>query len=153
MSMDVCVTNRLDIARIEALIDARFPQIHAGGRALAIEAVGPRSARVRLKNHDRHMRPGGTVSGPAMFTLADFAIYVAIIATLGEAGMEAVTSNMNIHFLAKPEPRDVTAHVRLIRLGKRQAVAEAELYSEGVPEMVAHAMATFALLPGASGNR
>jgi uncharacterized protein (TIGR00369 family) len=147
--MDVCVSHPLDVAHIEALIDARFPQIHAGGRTLLIEEVGPRSARVRLHSHDRHMRPGGTVSGPSLFTLADFAAYVAIIATLGVGGLEAVTSNMNINFLAKPAPRDVTARVRLIRLGKRQAVAEAELYSEGVPEMVAHAIATYALLsPG-----
>lgn len=143
--MDACPTNRLDVARIEALIDARFPQIHAGGRTLVIDEVGPRSARVRLINHTRHMRPGGTVSGPALFTLADFAAYVAIIATVGEDGLEAVTSNMNINFLARPAPLDVTAGVRLIRVGKRQAVAEAELYSQGVPEMVAHAIATYRL--------
>lgn len=124
----------MDVARIEALIDHRFPQIHAGGRTLVIEEVGARSARVRLKSHDRNIRPGGTVSGPAMFTLADFAVYVAIIAALGEAGIEAVTTNMNINFLAKPEPRDVTANVRLIRLGRRLAVGEAELYSDGSAE-------------------
>jgi hypothetical protein len=58
MSPDACPTNRLDVARIEALIDARFPQIHAGGRTLAIEATGPRRAQLRLKYHDRCMRPG-----------------------------------------------------------------------------------------------
>ena len=80
-----------------------------------------------------------------MFTLADFAVYVAIIATLGEPGIEAVTTNMNINFLSKPEPRDMTANVRLIRLGRRLAVGEAELNSEGAPEIVAHAIATYAL--------
>jgi uncharacterized protein (TIGR00369 family) len=139
----------LDVARIEALIDDRFPQIHGGGRTLVIEEVGPRSARVRLKTHDRNIRPGGTVSGPAMFTLADFAVYVAIIAAMGEDGIEAVTSNMNINFLAKPEARDVTAHVRLIRVGRRTAVGEAELYSDGSEDIVAHAIATYALLPPA----
>ena len=137
--------NRLDVARIEALIDARFPQIHAGGRSLLIEEVGARDARVRLKHHERHNRPGGTVSGPAMFTLADFAVYVAIIAALGEPGLDAVTTNMNINFLAKPEPRDLIASVRLIRLGRRLAVGEAELVSDGAAEMCAHAIATYAL--------
>ena len=61
-----------------------------------------------------------------MFTLADFAVYVAIIAALGEAGIDAVTTNLNINFLAKPEPRDLVAHVRLIRLGRRLAVGEAQ---------------------------
>jgi uncharacterized protein (TIGR00369 family) len=145
MSTDDPVTNRLDAQRIEALMDARFPQIHSGGRTLVIEDAGERSARVRLRHHDRHIRPGGTVSGTAMFTLADFALYVAIIATLGEVGLDAVTTNLNINFLAKPEPRDLVARVRLIRLGRRLAVGEAQIYSEDMPDLVAHAIATYAL--------
>jgi uncharacterized protein (TIGR00369 family) len=145
MPSQASLSKRLDVARIDALIDARFPQIHAGGRSLVIEEVGARDARVRLKHHERHNRPGGTVSGPAMFTLADFAVYVAIIAALGEPGLDAVTTNLNINFLAKPEPRDLIASVRLIRLGRRLAVGEAELMSEGASEMSAHAIATYAL--------
>ncbi len=105
-------SNRLDIARIEALIDDRFPQIHSGGRIFNIEEIGERNARVRMRHHERMLRPGGTVSGPAMFTLADFSVYVAIIATLGEAGIDAVTTNLNINFLAKPEARDMVAAVQ-----------------------------------------
>src|SRR5207302_6290080 len=134
MSTDAPVTNRLDVERIEALIDARFPQIHSGGRTLLIEEAGQHNARVRLKHHDRHTRPGGTVSGAAMFTLADFAVYVAIIAALGEVGLDAVTTNLNINFLAKPEPR--VAKVRLIRLGRRLAVGEAQIYSDGRADLV-----------------
>jgi uncharacterized protein (TIGR00369 family) len=145
MSTDARVTNRLDAAGVAALIDAHFPQIHAGARTLVIETVGPLSARVRMLRHDRHVRPGGTVSGPAMFTLADFAVYVAIIGALGEPGIDAVTTNLNINFLAKPEPRDLVASVRLIRLGRRLAVGEVELNSDGSPDMVAHAIATYAL--------
>ena len=139
------MTNRLDIARIEALIDDRFPQIHSGGRILTIEGIGDRSARVRMQHHERIIRPGGTESGPAMFTLADFSVYVAIIATLGEAGIDAVTTNLNINFLTKPEARDMLSSVRLIRLGRRLAVGEAQLYSDGAGDMVAHAIATYAL--------
>ena len=139
------MADRLDIPRIEALIDDRFPQIHSGGRILTIEEIGERSARVRMQRHERSIRPGGTVSGPAMFTLADFSVYVAIIATLGEAGFDAVTTNLNINFLTKPEARDMIATVRLIRLGRRLAVGEAQIYSDGVPDMVAHAIATYAL--------
>jgi uncharacterized protein (TIGR00369 family) len=145
MSTNAAATNRLDVQSIEALIDTHFPQIHSGARTLVIEAVGPMSARVRLLSHDRHIRPGGTVSGPAMFTLADFSVYVAIIATLGQPGLEAVTTNLNINFLAKPEPRDLIATVRLIRVGRRLAVGEAEIIADGAPDMVAHAIATYAL--------
>jgi uncharacterized protein (TIGR00369 family) len=145
MSTDAPVTNRLDAERIEALIDARFPQIHSGGRTLLIEEAGQHNARVRLKHHERHTRPSGTVSGAAMFTLADFAVYVAIIAALGEVGLDAVTTNLNINFLTKPEPRDLVATVRLIRLGRRLAVGEAQIYSDGMTDLVAHAIATYAL--------
>ena len=105
MSLDACVTRRLDVACIEALIDIRFPQIHAGGRTPVIDEAWPRSARVRLINHTSHWRPRGERCRPALFTLADFAAFVAIIATLGEGGLQAVTSHMNINFLARPEPR------------------------------------------------
>jgi len=135
----------LDAAQVEALINSHFPQIHVGGRAMLIEEAGARHARVRLKKQDRHLRPGGTVSGPTMFTLADFSVYVAVIATLGEAGIEAVTTNLNINFLAKPEPRDLIAQVRLLRLGRRLAVGEAQLFSDGEADPVAHAIATYAL--------
>ena len=144
-----CMTNSLDIARIEALIDDRFPQIHSGGRIFTIEEIAVRSARVRMRHHERMLRPGGTVSGSAMFSLADFTVYVAIIATLGEAGIDAVTTNLNINFLTKPEARDMVASVRLFRLGRRLAVGEARLYSDGEADMVAHAIATYALpIPG-----
>jgi uncharacterized protein (TIGR00369 family) len=135
----------LDAKRIEELVDARFPQIHAGGRTMVVEEVGFRRARLRMHTSPRNTRPGGTIAGPAMFALADFSIYVAIIATLGEPGFEAVTSNLNISFLARPKPNHMTAEVRLIRVGRRLAVGEAELYSQGVSEMVAHATATYAL--------
>src|SRR5262245_65132136 len=115
MSIPTSAMPRLDVDRIEHLIDARFPQIHSGGRNLIIEEVGPRSARVRMKADPRHMRPGGTINGIAMFGLADFGAYVAIIAALGEPGFDAVTASLNITFLARPEPRDMTALVKLIR--------------------------------------
>ncbi len=139
------MTDSLDIARIEALLDDRFPQIHSGGRIFSIEEIGERNARVRMRHHERMLRPGGTVSGSAMFGLADFSVYVAIIATLGEAGIDAVTTNLNINFLAKPEARDMVSSVNLIRLGRRLAVGEARLYSDGADDIVAHAIATYAL--------
>ena len=67
------------------------------------------------------------------------------IASLGEPGFEAVTSSLHINFLTRPAANDMIAHAKLIRLGRRTAVAEVELFSEGVPEMVAHATATYAL--------
>lgn len=149
MSTKASVTNRLDVERIEALIDTRFPQIHSGGRSLIVEQAGHGGVRVRLIHHQRHTRPGGTMSGAAMFMLADFAVYVAIIAAPGEIGLQAVTTNLNINFLAKPKPLDLIAEVRLIRLGRRLAVGEVEIVCDGLPDLVAHATATYALTAAA----
>src|SRR5262245_50649866 len=134
----------LDAAQVEAFSNSPLPQIHVGGRAMQVEEAGARYACVRLRKQERHLRPSGTVSGPTMFTLADFSVYVAIIATLGEAGIAAVTTNLNINFLAKPEPRDLIACVRLLRVGRRLAVGEAQLFLDG-GDLVAHAIATYAL--------
>ncbi len=70
---------------------------------------------------------------------------MAIIAAMGDVGLAAVTTNLNINFLAKPEARDLVCTVRLIRLGRRLAVGEVEIFSDGLPDMVAHAIATYAL--------
>jgi uncharacterized protein (TIGR00369 family) len=136
---------RLDATRISELVDIHFPQIHAGGRTMLIEEVRLGGARVRMAADPRQTRPGGTISGAAMFALADFSMYVAIIASLGESGFDAVTSSLHINFLTRPAANDMTAVVKLIRLGRRSAVGEVELYSEGVTDMVAHATATYAL--------
>jgi uncharacterized protein (TIGR00369 family) len=144
MSIRVSHPTPLDAERVEALMAVRFPQIQSGGR-FVIEEVGSRSARVRLKADLRNTRPGGTISGPAIFTLADYSIYVAIVGTLGEVGFEAVTASLTINFLAKPEPGDLTARVTLVRVGRRLAVGEVEIYSHEGSDMVAHAIANYAL--------
>lgn len=147
MSSEANADRRWTVAEVTQLIDRIFPQIHHGGQSLFIEAIGPRAARVRLAVSDRNVRPGGTISGPSMFTLADFGLYVALLGELGPAAEQAVTTNLTINFLARPEPRDIVAEVRLVKLGRRLAVGEVEMRSEGAEEMVAHAVATYAL-PG-----
>ncbi|MGD9804209.1 MAG: PaaI family thioesterase [Hyphomicrobiaceae bacterium] len=135
----------LSTEAVSRIIDETFPEIHAAGRQITIESVGMRWARVRLTFDPSHLRPGGTVSGPAMFTLADFTIYVALIATLGEIGIPAVTSNLSINFLLRPEPADVVAEAKLLRIGRRLAYAEVALYSDGRSDMIAHATASYAI--------
>jgi uncharacterized protein (TIGR00369 family) len=135
----------LSAEAVTELIDEAFPQIHAAGRVLEIEHVGPDTARVRMRLNDRNTRHGGTISGPAMFTLADFSIYAALIGRLGAPAIPAVTSNLNITFLMRPPPRDVVAETRLVRVGRRLAYAQVELYSDGGSEMIAHATGSYAL--------
>jgi uncharacterized protein (TIGR00369 family) len=124
-----------------------FPEVWASG-AFDVEAVGRMTARLRLNFDPRHLRPGGTISGPSMFALADLALYVAILAQIGPVGL-AVTTNMNINFLRKPAPRDIVGEARLIKLGKRLAVGEVAIFSSGESELVAHATGTYSIPPRA----
>ncbi len=134
----------MTVAEIESFLDEVFPQLHHGGRSVAVEAVGPMTAQLRLLADERHLRPGGTVSGPAMFMLADVGLYVVILAHIGREAL-AVTTNLNINFLRKPPHGDVVVQCRLLKLGKRLAVGEATLFSDGGQEPVAHAVGTYSI--------
>jgi uncharacterized protein (TIGR00369 family) len=133
---------------VTAFLDREFPQLHIDGRVYTIEAVGDLTAMMRLAVGDRHLRPGGTLSGPAMMTLADLALYAAILANVGAVAL-AVTTSLNFNFLNRPEPRDLLASCRLLKLGRRLAVGEVALTSEGSERVVCHATGTYSL-PGAA---
>ena len=103
-------------------------------------------ATFRLPYHDDWLRPGGTISGPVLMGLADLAMYAVVLSAVGRVEL-AVTTNLNINFLRKPAPVDVIAEARMLKLGKRLAVGEVELFSEGDPDMVAHVTATYSIPP------
>lgn len=86
------------------------------------------------------------MSGPAMMALCDAAMYVAILAAIGPVAL-AVTTNLSINFLRKPEPGDLVAECKLLKLGKRLAVGEVSVYAIGSEELVAHCVATYSIPP------
>lgn len=134
----------MTIPELEDFLAREFPQAFGPGRAHAIESIGPRAATVRLDAGDEHLRPGGTVSGPAMMALADVAVYVALLAQIGPVGL-AVTTNLSINFLRKPAPGPLFADARLIKLGKRLAVGDVGLRSGDDADLVAHCVATYSI--------
>ena len=138
------MTPRMTISEVETYLDQVFPQLQYGGRTYFIEDVGPLTARMRCDYHERHLRPGGTISGPTMMALADLALYVAILAQIGPVGL-AVTTSLNYNFLRKPGPVALIAEARLLKLGKRLAVGEVALFSQGDSEMVCHATGTYSI--------
>ncbi|WP_372603584.1 PaaI family thioesterase [Actibacterium sp.] len=134
----------MDIPALEEFLAREFPQI-AG--QFAIEDVGPMRVRIRLLVAEHHLRPGGTVSGPSMFSLADLAIYVAILAMIGPEGL-AVTTNASIDFMRKPESgADLICETRLLKLGRVLAVGETLIYSDGGKDPVARASMTYSIPP------
>ena len=128
---------------ISEFIASDFPQCKC-----TVEQVGDQTATVRHKIGHDELRPGGTVSGPVMMSVADVALYVAL---LGEVGIVplAVTTSLNINFLRKPSPEnDVIGVCKLIKAGRTLVVGEVNLYSEGQEQPVAHAVGTYSIPPG-----
>ncbi|WP_036565239.1 PaaI family thioesterase [Oceanospirillum beijerinckii] len=132
----------MTVEQINEFLDREFPQ-HIG----LVTKLGKNTALMRLDVDDDHLRPGGTVSGPTMMALADVCLYVAILAQIGPVAL-AVTTSLNINFLRKPEPdKAILAEAKLLKLGKRLAVGEITIYSEGEEEPVAHVTATYSIPP------
>lgn len=123
---------------------AEFPQVKDD---FVVEAVGEAAITVRLPVTDRHLRPGGTVSGPTMFALADVAVYLMILSRIGPVAL-AVTTNCSIDFLRKPQAgRDLVAEARLLKLGRALAVGDVLIRSDGGEEPVARASLTYSIPP------
>ena len=113
---------------------------------LRAEVLGPGTATVRLPFDDSMLRPGGTVSGPTMMALADATMYAVVLSAIGIVKL-AVTTSFNVNFLHRPSPADLMAEGRLLKLGKRLAVVEVTLHSDGHDEPVAHATGTYSIPP------
>ena len=133
-------------AQVGELLEREFPQMAHARSGTVIEDAWHGGCRVRRAFSDQFLRPGGTISGPTMMGLTDFTMYVAILASIGPVPL-AVTTNLNINFLRKPAQRDLIAEARLIKLGKRLAVGEVSIRSDGEEEMVAHATSTYSIPP------
>ena len=127
-----------------AFLDEVFPQVKG---MFGIDRLDEDLLIMRLHAGEQHLRPGGTVSGPAMFSLADVAAYVATMARIGKEAL-AVTTNCSIDFMRKPKAgADVLAHARVLKLGKALSVTDVLLFSEGQAEPVARATLTYSLPP------
>ncbi len=134
---------QMSIAELEAFLEQVFSQV--SGR-FEIRALKPFGAVVAMTARDADLRPGGTVSGPAMFALADCAFFIAILAMIGPEPL-TVTTNCAIDFLRKPAPGGLSAEARILKLGRSLAVGDVLIHSEGVSEPVARASLTYSIPP------
>ncbi|HTO65566.1 MAG TPA: PaaI family thioesterase [Bradyrhizobium sp.] len=135
---------KMNAAEIEAFLREVFPQAFSDGD-ITIEAADGATCRLRQRFGERMLRPGGTVSGPTLMALADFAMYVVILSAIGPVAL-AVTTNLSINFLRKGSPgQDITAAARLLKLGKRLAVGEVNLFSGTSADPIAHVTSTYSI--------
>ena len=131
-------------AELMSYLNKVFPQVRED---FVVEDLSLGAVTMRLMVQDRHLRPGGTVSGPSMFALADVAVYALVLAHLGAEAL-AVTTNASFDFMRKPENgRDLLGQARLLKLGRSLAVGDVLLFSEGKPEPVARSTMTYSIPP------
>ena len=126
-------------------VETIFPQITG---EFHIDHLDEALLIVRLLVQEHHLRPGGTVSGPSMFSLADISVYLSVLAAIGPEAL-TVTTNCSLDFMRKPVSKtDLLAHCKLLKLGKSLAVGDVLIFSDGMEKPVARATMTYSIPPG-----
>ncbi len=142
--MEALQTPKMDAEALQAFLGEAFPQV--AGDFTVMEASTDRLV-VGLETSERHLRPGGTVSGPTMFALADVAMYLAVLGRIGPEAL-AVTTNVSIDFMRKPPAgARLTCTARLLKLGRVLAVGDALIEAPGLDGPVARASLTYSIPP------
>lgn len=135
----------MSVEELNRFIAEDFPQATPEQSGFTPISIHPGEVLVRLEADDKHLRPGGTVSGPALFTLADCAAYFVILAHIGPVGL-TVTTNLNINFMQKTAPGPVDCTAKLLKLGKRLAVTDMQMHDqEG--RLISQATGTYSIPP------
>ena len=126
---------------LEKFLEKEFPQVSNNFKILNTK---PNSLSMLMHISDEHLRPGGTVSGPTMFLLADVSFYLATLSMIGPKSL-TVTTNCSINFLRKPNISNLISESRVLKIGKTLSVGDVLIYSEGIKEPVAHASLTYSI--------
>ena len=135
---------KMDVAALTAFLASDFAEV---ADQFVVEAATESGLTVRLRVGAQHLRPGGTVSGPTIFALADVAVYLAILSRIGPKAL-TVTTNASIDFLRKPGAGcDIIAVAKILKLGRVLAVGDVLIYSDGHADPVARASMTYSIPP------
>lgn len=140
------MTPILTTEQIEDFLAREFPQIYAAGPVFKCVNVAPGTATLRFYPNESHLRPGGTVSGPSLFALADVAAYVALLAHIGPVAL-ALTTNLNINFLNRAEAVPLDGVCRILKLGRTLAMLEVSIERVDTRQIIAHATTTYSIPP------
>lgn len=137
---------KMDREALAAFLARDFAEV---AEDFVVDRADAGGVALRMRVSDRHLRPGGTVSGPSIFALADVAMYLGVLSRIGPVAL-AVTTNCAIDFLRKPAAgRDLVGEARVLKLGRSLAVGDVLVFSDGVAEPVARASLTYSIPPGA----
>lgn len=136
----------MDAGEVNAFLGSVYPQLNGEFAGYSVLDVTPGRCVVRLEAGERHLRPGGTVSGPSLFTLADIGGYACVLSHTGPEAL-SVTTNLNINFMRKAEAGLIDAECRILKLGRSLMVFDAEMISHETGLVVAHATGTYSIPP------
>jgi uncharacterized protein (TIGR00369 family) len=134
----------ITVKTFNEIVEEELPWAHELG--VQATEIGVGEATLMIPYDEKMLRPGGTMSGPTMMMLADACMYAVVLSEIGIVKL-AVTTNLNINFLRKPEPRNLIAKGSMLKLGKRLAVMAVDVYSEGSDDLVAHTTGTYSIPP------
>ena len=135
------MTPVVSIEELQSFLESVFAKIPSN-----ITEIGPGYLTMEQITKPHDIRPGGTISGPTMMALVDTAMYAVILGHIGIVAL-AVTTNLNINFLRKPEPGILRVKANLLKLGKQLAVGEVTITCNDDPHPVAHATCTYSIPP------
>lgn len=135
---------KISAAELERLAREEVPV--AGQMGVVVDRVSPGEVIARVPYRRAFVRPGGTVAGPVLMALADFVMWGVVMSLIGPVKL-AVTTSLNINFLRRPDPGDIIANGRILKLGRRLAVGEVYLYTDGLDDLVAHVTCTYSIPP------
>ncbi|MDP3896240.1 MAG: PaaI family thioesterase [Mesorhizobium sp.] len=140
------LTPVMNADEVNAYLKVVYPQLNDDFAAYRAIEIRPGECTVRLDATERHLRPGGTVSGPSLFTLADIGGYVCVLSHVGREAL-AVTTNLNISFMRKAEAGPVDGICRILKLGKNLMVFDIDMVAGPDRHTVAHASGTYSIPP------
>jgi uncharacterized protein (TIGR00369 family) len=131
-------------------LDAQVPFIRSLG--ITCEEVRPGYAVARWRRDPQWLRPGGYLFGGGLMSLADAALYMAILGQIGLQAM-AVTIELKMNFLRPAVGGDVLARAQALKVGQRIAYGDVRLFmAENQDRLIAHATCTYAM-PSQCGMR
>lgn len=134
----------MSAGEVNAMIAKVYPQLNDGARSYEVVGLHAGGCTVRLNADHRHLRPGDTVSGPSLFTLADIGGYACVLSHAGPDAL-SVTTNLTINFMRKAGPGPIDGHCRILKLGRSLMVFDIDIVAQG--ETVAHATGTYSIPP------
>jgi uncharacterized protein (TIGR00369 family) len=140
------LTPVMTAGEVNDLLALVFPQLNRQHRFYEAIDVFPGGCIVRLNADESHLRPGGTVSGPALFSLADVGGYVCVLSHAGPNAL-SVTTNLNINFVRKAGVGPIEGHCRILKLGRNLMVFEVDMVAGPDGQTVAHATGTYSIPP------